>query len=449
MGDTDAQFTFSGYEEDLKTGIARFHYVLAVADTSYRFTETLSFPPLDDNKIEKIPKHVLRAIFEMLHLALGISYWKVYCPKKIVLTLITFTKEQAAFWDAFYTKGLGEFFYRNSIDFRDIVHFPFTTGHASGITPEHFSVADQSLILLGGGKDSLVTAELLKKQRQDFVLFSLNEWPVTDKIAKEIGKPLIVMKRTIDPKLFELNKQHGFLNGHIPITAIFSLTAMLTAILYGYRFVIASNERSASYGNVTYLGSEINHQWSKSYEFEAMLRSYLKTFVTADIEYFSLLRPLTELHIAKIFSSYKQYFGSFTSCNRNFRILEKGNTPRWCGECPKCAFVFLLLAAFLPKKEVLEIFHKNLLDSEQLIDTYKQLLGLDGFKPFECVGTPEESVWAFMKIFEKGEYANDFVMNDLAEAVKNSWKSLSISESSLFKPSTEHTIPEKFIHLLD
>ena len=448
MNHNASQFTFAGYEEDVQKGYVRFHYKLSSEDYNYDFTEAFSFPALSDEETRRIPKSLLTNILDALHIALGISYWKTFCPKNIILTSLTLSESQANFWNTFYTKGLGEFYYKNSVDYRSLVSFPFAHSSLQNSIIPHIVTSDRSLLLLGAGKDSIVSSELLKDYNEDFTLFSLNDWQVTKAVAEKIGKPLVTINRSIDPKLLELNKMNSIFNGHIPITAIFSLTALFAAILYDFRFVIASNEKSASYGNVEYLGSEINHQWSKSFEFEIMLHDYIHRYVTSDIEYFSLLRPLTELRIAQLFSKYENYFDVFTSCNRNFKIVEKDRTIGWCGECPKCAFVFLLLAACISKEKLLGIFHKNLFSSENLLHTYKELCGIEGFKPFECVGTPEESLYAFMKVITEGKFSDDYIIRQLSDTVKLRYTEGHIAAETLLSTSHEHNIPKKFVPIL-
>lgn len=449
MDQTDSQFTFSGFDEDIMHGLVRFRYGLSHGDDTYHFTETLSFLPPVSIRYKTIPQGIITGILESLHLLLGISYWKTFCPKRIIIENNTLDRDQAEFWNVLYTKGLGEFYFKNSLDFRGLVEFPFITPAKSfAKTDSHLSTQDRALVLLGAGKDSIVSAELLKKYKKDFSLFSLNEWPVIGEAAREIGASLISIHRSIDPQLFEVNKLQGALNGHIPITAMFSLTGMLAAILYGYRYVIASNEESASYGNVKYLGMEINHQWSKSYEFEKLLQEYSSRFITPDIQYFSLLRPLTELNITKIFATHDKYFHIFTSCNKNFLLRDRSKKSLWCGECPKCAFIFLLLSAFLSKNEVVGIFHQNLLANERLLPIYKELLGLEGFKPFECVGTPEESLFAFVRVVHRGEFKNDVVVRLLTAESQKVYEQKQISSHAVMSVSKNHRIPEEFVEIV-
>ena len=53
--------------------------------------------------------------------------------------------------------------------------------------------------------------------------------------------------------------------------------------------VVASNERSASYGNVVYQGVEVNHQWSKGLRFEQLLGAWCDRHLPEGARWLSLL----------------------------------------------------------------------------------------------------------------------------------------------------------------
>ena len=178
----------------------------------------------------------------------------------------------------------------------------------------------------------------------------------------------------------------------------------MLAAIYDYSSIVIPNGKSANFGNVNYLGVEINHQWSKSEEFEKLFQEYAKQNITSNIDLSSNLRAYSEMEITKIFSTHKKYFSVFSSCNRNFKIKGSVDQKKWCGECAKCAFVFIILAANLAKEEVVNIFNKNLLDDPKLIPLYQDLIGKGKMKPFDCVGTFEESREAFEIIKNKGEF---------------------------------------------
>src|SRR3989344_5359762 len=362
-------FIFNGYELKKEEGIILFKYELAREGEQFSFAEKITFDPARAD-FNRVPESVLSPALNTLSLILGISYWKLFCSKELRLPYIVLSVEQAKFWNTVYTKGLGEFYYKNQIDFRGLVNFP--SSKLKNIAPKAVQKTGKSLVLWGGGKDSIVTVELLKKSGKAFNLFCLNDYKVQRDTAKIAGKELIVVKREIDPLLLELNKRSDTYNGHIPISVVYSSTALLASLLYGYDSIITSCEKSANYGNVEYLGEIINHQWSKSEEFEVMFCNYIKTYITPSVKYASLLRPYSELEIAKIFSKYPKYFKTFSSCNKNFTIV-KSKSSLWCGQCAKCAFVFALLAAYLPKETVLKIFGKNLFADSELCTIYRTL----------------------------------------------------------------------------
>jgi hypothetical protein len=437
--DNPSSFTFVGYQDNISNGDITFSYELQTQGKVFSFRETLTFtPPKGTQKRAEQFKPFLDNIF----LALGISYWKIYCPRRIVIQPFILSREQADFWNLVYTKGLGEFYYANHIDFRNLVQFPYS--QVTTRVQEHFNPSERSLVLLGGGKDSIVTAEILRQHKKEFSLFTLNSVELQRRIGKLIGHDVLEMKRTIDPQLFQLNTSGNAYNGHVPISAIYAFISLFAAALYDYQYIIASNEVSANYGNVEYLGQEINHQWSKSFEFEQAFQSYVRQHITSDLKYFSLLRPIHEIEIVKLFTGYEKYFSAFSSCNRNFTQTNTMKGSRWCGVCPKCAFVFLLLSAFLPKVKVLEIFCKDLFAEESLLTTYKELLGFEGFKPFECVGTSEESLWAFKKILDGKEYNDDVVVKTLAHAVNGQAAKIETFESRIFSQSKIHAVPDEF-----
>ncbi|MDP2637897.1 MAG: hypothetical protein Q8P26_02465 [Candidatus Levybacteria bacterium] len=396
-------FEFNGYEPNLTKGEVLFHFGVK-GDKNIDFTERISFPPVDSD----IPLALFKSLLDNLMLILGISYWKLYCPKDIVIEDNFLTREQAEFWNVAYAKGLGEFFYKNKIDFRGLVSFPFVEKVQN---PVSFLRKDRVLLGLGGGKDSIVVAEMLKKESKEFDVHMLDT-KIQKDVAKAMNKKPIITKREIDPKLLELNHEKGAYNGHVPVSVIYALLGTMCAAFYDYNSVVVGNEKSANYGNVTYLGEMINHQWSKSEEFEKLFNDYLGKFITPDIKYSSPLRDMSELEVVREFVNYPKYFSVFSSCNNNFKILKQVQDDtggKWCGKCPKCLFVFTCLAAFLSKEKVLGIFGKNLFEDESLIPLFEELIGVKNFKPFECVGTPEEVKEALGKIEEKKEF-NDSVL---------------------------------------
>ncbi len=413
-------------------------------DDEIEFIETLI---LKNAPMPRDPEALDRALFA-LHLVGGISYYKTFCPAQIEVRSGELTIDQADFWDTVYTKGLGEFFYKNKIDFKGLINFPI---HEDALAPSltsNKSGSSRVLVPIGGGKDSVVTMELLKKAGADVTLFRIGNHPLIEQQAAIADLPIITIERHLSPRLFELNAK-GALNGHVPVTAYLSCVTAVIAELYGFDTVVMSNERSANEGNVEYLDEEINHQWSKSVEFEKMFQTYLKENISPDLSYFSLLRPWSELKIAEIFSQYPHYFDCTTSCNANWRIWKEKPTDLWDPKDPKSAFVFLLLSAFLPEETLKEIFKQNYLANTDAIPLYKELLGTEGIKPFECVGTPDEVKAAFLLAHERGDYNDMPVMKMFLTEVVPTVKDQKKLIASVLEASKEHAIPKEFQPIID
>lgn len=437
-------FEFYQYGVDWKNFSFRFLYRVHLNDgKTLDFCEQLQLPDKEFAALELPPYDITDKVLQSLHLILGISYYKLFCPPKISIKNYLLSKEQADFWNVVYTKGLGEFFYKNYIDFRNLIKFPYD--HNLTVVASDWSRSERALIALGGGKDSIVSARILQAvPKIKATAFMLNAKPLQRRIVEKLQIGALEAARILDPRLFELNKSQFSYDGHIPISAIYAFTALFAAVLYDYKYLIFSHERSSSFGNVDYLGVEINHQWSKSVEFEGLFRNYISQFITAAVEYFSILRPFYEIEIVSRFAHMKSFHQLFSSCNINFKLTDRIDRKRWCGHCPKCAFVFCLMAAFLRKSAAVAIFGKNLYADEGLIKTYRQLLGLEAIKPFECVGTPEETKMAFFMAFKKGEYRGDIIMNMFEKEVLPDIEDIAVIEREVFSYGDDSNIPSYF-----
>lgn len=380
------------------------------------FTEVIELPAGLDEVDAAAREQVLR----LLSFAASLSYFKAYAPGSIEVPG-GLTQSERAFLEAIATHGLSEFAYVNDLpevfqtavlapDLPDAVpNPPGTVSTAASKAPKRVLVA------VGGGKDSIVSIEAVKAGGYDVGLFSVNSYTPIEDTARVAGLALTSARRRLDPELFRLNAE-GAPNGHVPVTAINSTIAVLTAMALGYDTVIFSNEASASYGNVVWHGLEVNHQWSKGIDFERLLRASLPASAPS---YVSLLRPLTELRIARRFAQHRDYHGVFTSCNRAFKLQEAERTS-WCGDCPKCRFVFLCLAPFLPASDLLQIFGgRDLFADPNQTEGFLELLGAEGlFKPFECVGEPDECQVALSMLQEHSDWReHPFVTNPAVAAL--------------------------------
>ena len=443
MPNTAHKFEFTSFQLALDRKSIYFHYKIYFTQGNEDIFEEIIYLP---NAIPSaIPDQLLTSILFSLHLMLGISYYKMHCAPKINIKSGYLSKEQAEFWNIVYQKGLGEFFFRNQIDFRNLVHFPFTQDKvAPSVLYERLN---KSLLGVGGGKDSLVAYELLQKANKNFstlVIESSHSYPIIDQLLHHFNLEHIRIKRSLDKKIFEYNKKNTVFNGHIPVSAINAFIGVFVCLIYNYQYFIVSNERSANFGNVEYMGMQINHQWSKSIEFELLFQAYITKFISPSVTYFSLLRPLSEFAIVKLFSAYHSYFSLFSSCNSNYKIEGNPFNEKWCCKCPKCAFVFCMLSAFLPKKTVINIFGSNLYENKNLLMIYRQLWGTQDIKPFECVGTPDEVKIAFYLTYKKKEFVHNPVMETFEKEILPHIKNPEQQMNILLKREDVNSIPVEF-----
>lgn len=300
---------------------------------------------------------------------------------------------------------------------------------------------------VGGGKDSVVSIEALRSADEPMILFSLGEFEAIERVARVSGLEMVTVKRRLSPNLLELNSR-GALNGHIPISAVIAFVLPVCAILYGFDSAALSNERSASAGNLDYQGMHINHQYSKGLEFERSVSNHFKKRLLPHFDYFSFLRPLSELQVTRLFSRSTAYHSVFTSCNAAFRLDHGRRIDRWCCACPKCRSTFLLLAPFMEKDRLLSIFGENLLDRQDQIGGFEELIGLRGFKPFECVGEPDEYIAAFLLLLESRNWQEDAVMKHFRYSVLPSIGDPDRIIANALSFSDRHIIPSRYEALL-
>lgn len=431
---------FPSYAFDPTTGVATFDYLLD-GPSPLRFTETITFPVPEG----RLDTEVFHRILDLLHVVAGVSYFKVGAPARVV-TPKPLPRAAVDFLTAVYTKGMAEYAYRNRLPhvLDLMVETPEEIPAAPATPPNQATAINagdhtRPLSAVGGGKDSIVTLEILRAAGLDPVPFSVNPNHVIESVNTASGLPALAARRKLDPALFELNKA-GALNGHIPVTAINSLIAIATAVWHGLGPVVMSNERSASDPNLIWKGHEVNHQWSKGVAAEGLLRDAVGAYAGLADPYFSLLRPLSELHIAKLFADHTAYDDVVTSCNQAFKLHDP--TARWCGDCPKCRFVFLAMAPHMPRTRLAHIFGVDLFADEAQTPGFLELLGIDAHKPFECVGEAEECLVALSLLTDDAPV----LVALRAEVPDSAWDD--VSHSDVFTPGGTHHLSPAYQKIL-
>ncbi|WEN14764.1 UDP-N-acetyl-alpha-D-muramoyl-L-alanyl-L-glutamate epimerase [Rhodanobacter sp. AS-Z3] len=425
------RFTRASYAD----GVAELRYAF---DDGEELVETIRFPQAPAVPAER--RAAFDAALKLLHLIAGVSYYKAGVPPKIELADGPLDDATADLLDALYLHGLAEFAYRNGIDLRERI--AFARGAPAQSSAMALNLARRTLVPIGGGKDSLVAVEAIKSIGGEATAVWVGNSALIAACAERTGLPTLNIQRELAPGLFEMNRL-GAWNGHIPVTAVNSAILAVAAILYGYDSIAFANERSASAATLEYDGQQVNHQWSKGYAFEQLLGNWLHTHVASDLHYCSLLRPYSELAITRAFAKLTPYFDVFSSCNRNFKLLGPKPVDRWCGQCPKCHFVFLALAPFLPKPRLLSIFGRNLLDDENQAGGFDALLEYQDHKPFECVGEGAEARAAMYALSQRPEWQEDAVIARFRSEILPQLDAAQLALEPWLEASPEHRVPAR------
>ncbi|MCD6091245.1 MAG: hypothetical protein J7J72_07075 [Bacteroidales bacterium] len=408
--DLHAEFIYEKFHYTILNEIINISFEFILKGNAEKGVDDISFKPIiklpidSEMNIKNIDVHLLENLIFHIGMVELISYWKAACPPEVIIKPFFLDENQIQFWKKLYWNGLGEFFYINEIDTSIEDFMQISSPYEKVLEKTSFQSQEKIIIPIGGGKDSAVSLEILKDSELNIYPFIINPRGASINTVKQAGitdKNLLLAKRSIDSILIKLNEE-GYLNGHTPFSALLAFTTLLQAYLTGAKYIALSNESSANESSVT--GSYVNHQYSKTFEFESNFRAYYKTYITEDLEYFSFLRPLSELQIASLFVKFKNHHYSFRSCNVGSK------TDSWCRNCPKCLFTYIILAPFLPEKELNSMLGENLILKSSLAKSLKELQGLTDTKPFECVGTVGEVNLALYQAIRHNDYPSSTVV---------------------------------------
>jgi UDP-N-acetyl-alpha-D-muramoyl-L-alanyl-L-glutamate epimerase len=422
---------------------AHGHVTLRYAlDEEIFFVEELDLPVEEELREADIRRS--QGLLSLLHWVAGVSYFKVALPPRVGCETGAPPPAVAALLEALYSEGLAELAYTNNLP--GLPRPRFASASASGAPAQGGDGARareelrRVLVPVGGGKDSAVALEIVRRSGLELALFSVGDAPPIARTVAVAGLPRLLAKRRLDPGLAALNAA-GALNGHIPITAIVSCMALLTAALNGFDGVAMANERSASVGNVSWDGVDVNHQFSKGLRAERLLDAAVAEIAGAP-RLFSVLRPASELAIARSFARMERYHAAFTSCNAIFRLDPALRAASWCCDCPKCRFVFLALAPFSEPAHLRAVFGRDLLAEESQFDGFALLTATGGHKPFECVGEEQESLAAIRLLAADGRWREHSVVRRLVAEVLPSYAEDVGDPERVLALSDEHAVPD-------
>ncbi|MEI6576933.1 MAG: hypothetical protein WCO63_12225 [Bacteroidota bacterium] len=412
-------------------GIIDFHPTLTINSKSFY----KNWPDENSNRSN------LEQLFFNVGMVELISYWKAACPKRLIIKPFSLEPGQIAWWKKLYHQGLGEFFYLNCIQIEQEDMMEISCEGNRTFCCD-YDLSNDYIVPIGGGKDSVVTLELLKSSGNVRPLLLNPRKAMTDTLLAS-GLSLdesIELHRTLNPELLRLNEK-GYLNGHTPFSALLAFQTLVAAYLSGIKNIALSNEGSANESTIP--GTDINHQYSKTYTFEKDFRNYVSTYISPSFNYFSFLRPLKELQIAGLFSQFPQHYFGFRSCNVGSK------TDIWCGHCPKCLFSWIILSPYLGEETLFSIFGKKLLDDPEMSFYLDQLAGLTEEKPFECIGTIEEVKLALFLIRERNPVHVPLLVEKLWESGRLPEYSVQSVASFFASLDDTHFLSAKELELLE
>ena len=365
---------FRFHQASVATPVMRFHYRWK----QYACTRKVWFE-------SEAPREPDPAVVFRLGLAFAPQVFGCLNPHRFVVRAGLLPDAERTVWERWYTLALAEKCATHGLPVGTTV----SCESDKAFPPLASRELTGSLLLNGGGKDTVAAAELLKEAGIPFRWLTIRENASRKAVRLASGTPDGISVRDgwqVPPPL----KEYLYPGREAPTLLYYDFLGLLTAEMWGIKHVVTGNERSADVGNYLYQGIDVNHQYTKSHLFEADFAAYIRDFLASQVEFYSVLKPLHELQIAEVFSLFSQYHRAFVSCNWG----QMAGRSEWCAKCSKCAFTFLSLFPFMPEDELLAIFGRNLLEDESLLPTFLELAGLEGTKPLECVGLAEETLAA-------------------------------------------------------
>jgi hypothetical protein len=411
---TEAVFSILGWRQTAPGAFAFAYRCSRFGD----FEEVITFPRA------ATPTPAQSALLDLAALAIGVSYYKANASGRIELATAFASAAAHDLARALYSEGLGEFYVRNNLPYPPRLTFDPAAPALGDIAAPVGAprTPTSAVVAFGGGMDSHVAYSLIERAGVSAELATV---ALSDKIKRVIedctDAPVTFIDRKLDQRLLAANKA-GALNGHIPVTALNSLILILHASFTGADWVVFANERSADESTMTVDGHGVNHQFSKTFHAEQLIRAAVHAASPTGPDYFSVLRPVSELWIARELARLPRPLERFRSCNRNFVFSDSPKAlaaGRWCGECAKCVFTALIMAPFLKRAQSIALFGADVLDNPANLSLAEELAGFTDAKPWECVGTVDEVSAALSHLLDDAAWRDALIVRTLAPKLRS------------------------------
>lgn len=365
--------------EDYELQFPEVHFIYRVGKKQYRSVASIDLPV---ELLSQLTKEEHHPLFVHLGLAFAASHFLLSDFAVLRIACAALGQDELKLLETTLANALGEFRYRQGLDPSRPVKV--TCSGQRRLRPLPFpNVQAKALMLNGGGKDSCLSAELLKHVGVGFSW--LNAFPNSTRqdVIESSGISSSYSVRFRASKDIPADAAYDW--GVHPYLHAICGASLIVAYLGGYRYLVTGAEHSADDPNLVYNGFPVNHQSGKTFVFESFINEFVRRAVLQDALLFSIARPFTDLRLCEIFSHFPQYFDAFFSCNEGM------GTKKWCGKCHKCAFTYMGLYPFLDEARLNAIFGEPLFQKVIIRRHLLELTAERSIKPWECVGTVEES----------------------------------------------------------
>jgi hypothetical protein len=280
---------------------------------------------------------------------------------------------------------------------------------ASEAVPVEMDAGDPALLLLcGGGKDSLASAKLLERAGIDYATFVYShstygrgepQHDLIDGLVAHCRPRGVhrgwVIDDALDVPIAATYPGFGVRRVVAAETVSSYWTALPVALQHGFTEVALGITRSTDEHNLVWdvTGEEVNYLWGMSAAAERLLHDYVQRELVSNLTMFHLLRPVYDLNVFSLLQQDLAAVSSTHSCAQQ---------KPWCGRCAKCLYVWMSYVAWLPPETVRATFREHLFDIEENRPLLRKMLGLESFKPTDCVGTVSEARLAFVMCRARG-----------------------------------------------
>ncbi|MEM9923040.1 MAG: hypothetical protein AAF915_04700 [Cyanobacteria bacterium P01_D01_bin.50] len=430
---------------------------------SIRFTTSYWYDTVDFYFLEE--QYGKAAMEKVYFHILAFEAMKVACLQPDIFDLGNFsdyyTEDFDSLWHEIFRKSYSQWRYENNLPSYlgpTIVRKQDSSSVSSGKPITLLQGDTPVLVCSGGGKDSLVMYKLLERGGISFSSYSY-AGTAYGKVAKQFSLIEHLLQHTspvrvhrhygfsdyVDTPIAELHPEYGTSKMPEmdffcpPPTSIFCILPV--ALQHGYSQIIVGHERGADTGSLIWdkTGEEVSHAWCKSTQSDRLLGEYVKQELVCNVNYFSLLRPIYDTVIFSLLQRDSNALKDTHSCNLG---------KPWCERCAKCAYVYLCCMAYLPQEQVKSVFSDNLFDTPENQIWYRELLGLEKHKAFECVGEIDEVRLAFEICRRKGlsgkaieMFVNEIALQDY-QAITEKYTDVNINYSQIPQWIAEKVIPQ-------